>query len=194
MHKHTEDKVHTYEGKFTRNVKTQKLWNWFYLTSVVWHHPTEKWMFPLHNLICEEGGGKWWLIERSAKISWSILLQHRLQKRTCQKNELRYFRWNSGTISFPSNSWPAAGGSAEECRWQWITICTLLLLLSWPSRLPEIATVSWECHSFLRDVHGPKIAWLWIFYGSHGDFSSVLMHAFPHGEFFCFPDPRGFLR
>ena len=31
-----------------------------------------------------------------------------LQKRTCQKNELRHFRWNLGAISFPPNSWPAA--------------------------------------------------------------------------------------
>ena len=35
---------------------------------------------------------------------------------------------------------------------------------------------------FLRDIHGPKIAWLRIFYGSHGDFSSVLLHVFPQEE------------
>ena len=139
-------------------------------------------MFPLHNLICEEEGGKWWLIEWSAKISWSILPQHSLQKRTCQKNELRYFRWNSGTISFPPNSWPAAG------RRMWMTVNYNLhhAIAGFPDprgflREPQFPEGS-PC--FLRDIHRPKMDRLWIFYGSHGIFSTVFLHVFPQKEYY----------
>ena len=36
----------------------EKLWNWFYLRSEGCQ-PTEKWIFPLHNLICEQEKGNW---------------------------------------------------------------------------------------------------------------------------------------
>ena len=103
-------------------------------------------------------GGRWEAgrveIRRGAKISWSILLEQLLQRRTCQKNELRYFRWNPGTIS----SQQLACG-----RRMWITICrvaTAFLTLA----------ASWERHSFLREHHilGDihlllEIARLWTF-------------------------------
>ena len=128
------------------------------------------------------GGGKWWLIEWSAKISRSILPQHPLQKRTCQKNELRYFRWNSGTISFPPNSWPAAG------RRMWMTVNYNLhhAIAGFPDprgflREPQFPEGS-PC--FLRDIHRPKMDRLWIFYGSHGIFSTVFLHVFPQKEYY----------
>ena len=145
------EKVHTW-------CEMQKLWNWLKSEFGVTSPNREMNVRPSSEFdFCREvgrvGGGRV-EIKRRAKISWSILLEQLLQRRTCQKNELRYFRWNPGTIS----SQQLACG-----RRMWITICrvaTAFLTLA----------ASWERHSFLREHHilGDihlllEIARLWTF-------------------------------
>ena len=91
-----------------------------------------------------------------------------IAKRTCQKNELRHFRWNLGAVSFPPNSWPAAELPREknvDCELQ-------SALASFPDprgflRVP---------HSFLRE---PRFSWgtsdspVVIFYSSRGVLLSI---------------------
>ena len=93
--KQSEDKVHRYEGKFTRNVKRKNSGTDSILGRTRDVGQARNECSPLHNLICEQESE----FERSAKIIQSILPEHPLQKRTCQKNELRHFRWNLGAIS-----------------------------------------------------------------------------------------------
>ena len=91
-----------------------------------------------------------------------------MQKRTCQKNELRHFRWNLGAISFPPNSWPAA----ELPREKNVDRELQSALASFPDprgflrepQFPEGAP------NFLGDIRLPSC---WIFYSSRGVLLSV---------------------
>ena len=83
VNKQGEDKVHRFEGKFTRNVKRKNSGTDSILGRTRDVGQARNECSPLHNLICERESE----FERSAKISQSILPEHPLQKRTCQKNE-----------------------------------------------------------------------------------------------------------
>ena len=159
LHKHKERTKFTHVDEFSHaQCKIKKLWQWLNLKSM-WCHPARKWMFSVQILSRSREGSNCSLW----KITWSILCRSSYCKKNLSKEWIKTFPVESRSHFLPSQQL-ACGRitSREEC-WSWITICSRKL--SWPSRLPERATVSWGSPEF---PGGHQITQLWFFIAPMG--------------------------